>query len=82
MARTEYTINAFSPSLNQTIREFDLGNNNPSIQDKIYAQQLADAFATRLNKKRHMQVADWVGRAKFETLGIETLPNYLFHGNR
>lgn len=79
MANTQYTINAFSPSLNQSIREFDLGNGNPAIQDKIYATQLANAFAQRMNKKRHMQAADWVGQPKFETLGIETLPNYLFH---
>lgn len=82
MARTEYTINAFSPSLNQSIREFNLGDNNPSIQDKVYAQQLADAFAVRMNKKQHMQASDWVGKIKFETLGIETLPNYLFHGKK
>ncbi len=82
MATTEYTINAFSPSLNQSIREFNLGDGNPAIQDKIYAQQLANAFAIRLNKKRHMQAADWTGQVKFEQLGIETLPNYLFHTNK
>lgn len=80
MSREEYTINAFSPSLNQSMRELNLEMGNPQITNKIYAQQIADAFAHKLNQKKHMQATDWVGRAKFETVGIETLPNYLFHG--
>ena len=79
MSPQEYTINAFSPSLNQSMREINLEMGNPQITNKIYAQQVADAFASRLNKKGHMQATDWVGRPKFETVGIETLPNYLFH---
>lgn len=79
MSRQEYTINAFSPSLNQSIREINLEMGNPQISNKIYAQQIANAFASRLNKNAHMQATDWVGKPTFETVGIETLPNYLFH---
>lgn len=81
MARQEYTINAYSPSLNQTIREFNLAAGNPAILDGAYAQKVADSFAHRLNQQRHMKATDWEGRAIFETVGIETLPTYLFHKN-
>jgi hypothetical protein len=79
MSREEYTINAYSPSLNQSMREINLEMGNPQILDKNYANQVATAFAYKLNQKAHMQATDWVGQAKFETVGIETLPNYLFH---
>jgi hypothetical protein len=61
------------------MREINLQMGNPQITDKIYAQQIANAFASRLNKKAHMQATDWVGKPVFESVGIETLPNYLFH---
>lgn len=81
MARQEYTINAYSPSLNQSIREFNLAEGNPALLDGAYAQKVADSFAYRLNQKQHMKATDWEGRAIFEAVGIETLPNYLFHKN-
>ena len=81
MARQEYTINAYSPSLNQSIREFNLAQGNPALLDQQYAQKVADSFAYRLNQQRHMKATDWEGRAIFESVGIETLPNYLFHKN-
>jgi hypothetical protein len=78
MARQEYTINAYSPSLNQSI---NLAQGNPALLDQQYAQKVADSFAYRLNQQRHMKATDWEGRAIFEAVGIETLPNYLFHKN-
>ena len=79
MSRQEYTINAYSAKLNQSMRELNLEMGNPQITNKIYAEQIANAFASRLNAKKHMQTDDWVGKPKFETVGIETLPNYQFH---
>lgn len=79
MARTEYTVNAYSKKLNQSIREFNLEMNNPQLTNPKYAQQIADAFAIRLNQRAHMQATDWVGKIKLETVGIETLPQYQFH---
>ncbi len=77
--REEYVIEAYSKTLNQSLREINLEMNNPAIQNKAYAQQWADAFAGKLNKKRHMQATDWVGRVRWEQAGLQTLPNYLFH---
>ncbi len=81
MARQEYTINAYSKAVNQSVREINLEMGNPQITNRAYAQKVADAFAYRLNQKKHMQTGDWVGQVKFETVGIETIPNYLFHTN-
>lgn len=79
--KTQYTINAYSPSLNQSIREFNLHPGEDDVQDPAYADKLAEAFAYRLNQQQHMHATDWIGQAKFEQVGVETLPNYLFHTN-
>ena len=82
MARQEYTVNAYSKKLNQWMREFNLEMGNPQLTNGRYAQQIADAFALRLNQRAHMQTDDWVGKIKLETTGIETLPQYQFHTNK
>lgn len=74
-----YSIYAYSPSLNTKVREFNLEMNNPTITNKIYAEQIANAFAQRMNAKKHMQVSDWTSRVIYEQYGVTTLPNYLFH---
>lgn len=79
MARSEYIVEAYSKTLNQSLREINLEMNNPAIQSQAYAQQWADAFAGKLNKKRHMGATDWVGRTRWEEAGLHTLPNYQFH---
>jgi hypothetical protein len=75
--REEYVIQAYSPSTNQTIREFNLEMNNPSIKNKIEANQIASAFAYRLNKQKYLQATDWTPRVEFQQLGIETIPGYI-----
>ena len=77
--REEYIVEAFSPSLNQSLRELNLEMNNPAIQNKAYAQQWADAFAQRLNKQAKLGATDWVGRTRWEKAGITTIPGYLSH---
>ncbi len=74
-----YSIYAYSPSLNTKVREFNLEMNNPNITNKIYAEQIANAFAQRMNAKKHMQVSDWTAKVIYEQYGVKTLPNYLFH---
>jgi hypothetical protein len=74
-----YSIYAYSPSLNTKVREFNLEMNNPTITNKIYAEQIANAFAQRMNAKKHMQVSDWTAKVIYEQYGVTTLPNYLFH---
>lgn len=74
-----YSIYAYSPSLNTKVREFNLEMNNPNITNKIYADQIANAFAQRMNAKAHMQTRDWTAKVIYEQYGVQTLPNYLFH---
>jgi hypothetical protein len=81
MATTEYTIYAYSPSTNQEVREFNLQTpqTNPGAQNHKYSQQIAEAFAYRLNQQSYLKANDWVGRVKQEQLGFDTIPNYLFN---
>lgn len=71
--REEYIIQAYSPSQNQTIREFNLEMGNPAIIDRIKAQQIAEAFALRLNKQQYLRSTDWQPKIKWQQSGIETL---------
>ena len=75
--REEYIIEAYSPSKNQTIREFNLEMGNPSITNRSEANRLAESFATRLNKKQHLKTTDWQAKVTWQQLGIETIPGYI-----
>jgi hypothetical protein len=55
----QYTVEAHSPSLNQTLRQLDLTTDN-MVGDPLLAQQLAEAFANLQNTRQHMQARDWV----------------------
>lgn len=79
--QTGYTIWAYSPSLNEEHRQFDLANMQLE-QDQRRAQQAADALAGIFNRDRKQHADDWIGRVKLESVGVETLPNYLFHTNQ
>jgi len=57
----QYTVEAHSPSLNQTIRQLDL-TTDQMITDPLLAQQLALAFAHSQNTRSHMQARDWVAQ--------------------
>ena len=76
--QTGYTILAYSPSLNQTVRQFDLSDLN-LVQDAGLAQQLADSFAELQNRDAKMSVADWQGRVELTQVGIETWPSFNGH---
>lgn len=78
--REEYVIQAYSPTAHQTIREFNLEMGNPSIVDKIKADQIATAFAHRLNQQRYLNVTDWRPKVEWQQLGIETIPGYIPRG--
>lgn len=58
----EYAILAFSYTTNETQRELNLEPGNPAVTNPVYAQQIADAFAHRLNTNRFLNVTDWVGK--------------------
>ena len=74
MATTQgYYILAYSPSTQQTQREFDLVQGH--TQDAEYAQRLATSFAARLNQSS--KIKDWQAKIEFHTMGIETLVNNL-----
>jgi hypothetical protein len=76
--QTGYTINAHSPSLNQTVRQFDLSDLN-LLQDALQAQQLADSFAELQNRDVKMGAADWLGQIELTQVGIETWPSFNGH---
>lgn len=71
-----YVIEAYSPSLHETHRWFDLSNLTPPT-DAIYAQQLADAFAGTFNREQKNYATDWVGKITWQDLGIETISGYI-----
>lgn len=71
---TQYSIEAFSRTCNQTIREFALDQlRNIEIHDPILAQRMAESFATRLNQQAHMGCTDWAPKIRLIETGMATL---------
>jgi hypothetical protein len=60
-----YAVHAYSPSKNQTQREFnqDELQGRPAMT-RLYAEQLATAFAQRLNTQQFLRATDWQGRVE------------------
>jgi hypothetical protein len=58
-----YAVHAYSATRNQTQREFnqDELQGRPATS-KQYAEQLAAAYAQRLNTQQFLRATDWVGR--------------------
>ena len=75
-AKTGYTIWAYSPSTHIEQRWFNL-HDLELVQDPVYAQQLADGFAFVCNRDGKNQTADWQGLIKLETVGVQTLTNFM-----
>jgi hypothetical protein len=73
-----YTVLAYSPSLNQTIRQIDLTNVIDTTSTQAQAQMVAEQFARLQNTRFHMQACDWQGRVQLEEVGIHTMPGYLY----
>lgn len=72
-----YIIEAYSPSLNESHRRFELADMTAPT-DPVIAQRDADAFAGIYNRDQKMHATDWVGRITWQSFGIETLPGFLF----
>lgn len=75
--REEYIIEAYSPSKNQKIREFNLEMGNPSITVLSDANRIAESFAARLNNQQYLKATDWQPKVTWQQLGIETIPGYI-----
>jgi sugar phosphate isomerase/epimerase len=71
-----YTVSAFSPSLNQTIRQIDLTNVLDVTSTQAQAQMVAEQFANLQNRQFHMQVCDWQARVQLEEVGVHTMPGF------
>lgn len=77
MSTQTYAIYAYSPSLNQEVRRFDLATINEPQLNQARAQQDADYFALLQNTNRYLNATDWQARIEFETHGYDTLPGFI-----
>jgi len=78
MATVTWVVYAYSASTNQKVRRFDLANMQATL-DEATARREAEFFAGLQNTNRYLNASDWVGHVEYESHGIETLDNYLFH---
>ena len=78
MAIQRYTVYAYSPTLNQSVRRFDLSN--VTNDDITYEQAMTDAtnFAQLQNTNQYMKTTDWLAQVQEESLGYDTIPNFLY----
>jgi len=75
---TIYTVEAYSPSLNQTVRQFDLAN---VVNEQLTQQQAdlaAQRFAALQNQNFYMRACDWQPLVKLQEVGIQTVDGYLY----
>ena len=75
---TIYTVEAYSPSTGQTVRQFDLTD----IVNEQMTQQQADLAALRFaqlqNQNFYMHACDWQPLVKQQEVGIQTVDGYLY----
>jgi hypothetical protein len=75
---TIYTVEAYSASTGQTVRQFDLTN----VVNEQLTQQQADFLALRFaelqNSNFYMHVCDWQPVVKQQEVGIQTVDGYLY----
>ena len=71
-----YIIEAYSPSLNESHRWFNL-HDLDVVTDESKAKLYAEAFAIRLNREQKNYATDWIGRYSWQDMGIETIPGYI-----
>ena len=75
---TIYTVEAYSPSTGQTVRQFDLTN----VVNEQMTQQQADFLAARFSETQnrifYMGACDWQPLVKQQQVGIETIDGYLY----
>jgi hypothetical protein len=77
MATTTYAIYAFSPTLNQRVRQFNLTAMNTPILDQSAAQKDADIFAHIQNQNQYLGATNWQGVVQLEQHGYDTLANFI-----
>jgi len=72
MSEQQYTIWAYSPSLNITQREINLeGMKYNPVRDQATADLWAQSLAQRLNSQGSNGATDWVGRVLYERMGLD-----------
>jgi len=76
MSTQNYAVYAYSPSLHQQVRRFDLANVNTIITEQ-QAHQDAHYFALLQNTNQYLNTQDWQPRVQFEEHGIDTLPGWI-----
>ena len=76
MSTQNYAVYAFSPSLNQQVRRFDLANINQVITEQ-QAGQDAHYFALLKNQEHYLHASDWQARVQLEEHGIDTMPGWI-----
>jgi hypothetical protein len=74
---TIYTVEAYSPSLNQTVRQFDLTNVVDETLTQEQAELLAQQFADLQNRNFYMHVCDWKPKVIQQDVGIHTVDGYI-----
>ena len=70
---TIYAIQAYSKTLNNTVREFDqdsLERRHTAGHQSRLAEQKAASLAARLNNQKHKGATDWVARAVLQDYGV------------
>lgn len=72
-----YTVEAYSPSTGQTVRQFDLTNVVNEQMTQQQADFLAQRFAELQNRNFYMTACDWQPLVKLQTVGIQTIDGYI-----
>jgi hypothetical protein len=72
-----YTVEAFSPSLNQSVRQFNLMSTSLLQDNEQIARKDAEIWCEQLNRQQYMNRADWLPRVEHLAVGIGTIPGFL-----
>jgi len=72
-----YTVEAYSASLHQTVRQFDLTNVVDEQLTREQAEQLAQQFADLQNRNFYMHACDWQPKVIQQDVGIHTVDGYI-----
>jgi len=75
---TIFTVEAYSPSLNQTVRLFDLTNIVDETLTLEAANLAAQRFASLQSSNFYMHACDWQPVVKQQEVGIQTVDGYLY----
>jgi hypothetical protein len=73
-----FTVEAYSPSLGQTVRQFDLTNVVNEQLTLAEATFMAQRFAQLQSEQFYMYACDWQPLVKQQEVGIETVDGYLY----